>query len=108
MDAPDTVIGASIHTNNNVSYRTQEAVFNNSDLYEYDHNSTNNGSSAVEPKIVYGTRKNLRVPKAFYFFFFAAFGSLSPLMAIYFKQMAFSSAQVGILFGFRPLVEFLR
>lgn len=36
----------------------------------------------------------LVIPKAFYFFFFAAFGSLFPLMAIYFKQMAMSPIQV--------------
>lgn len=51
--------------------------------------------------------QTLIVPKAFYFFFFAAFGSLFPLMAIYFKQMAMSPTQVGILLGFRPFVEFL-
>ena len=51
--------------------------------------------------------QTLIIPKAFYFFFYAAFGSLFPLMAIYFKQMAFSPFQVGLLFGFRPFVEFL-
>jgi hypothetical protein len=51
--------------------------------------------------------QTLIVPKAFYFFFFAAFGSLFPMMAIYFKQMAMSPTQVGILFGLRPFVEFL-
>jgi hypothetical protein len=51
--------------------------------------------------------QTLIIPKAFYFFFFAAFGSLFPLMAIYFKQMAMSPVQVGFLFGFRPFIEFL-
>ena len=50
--------------------------------------------------------QTLIIPKLFYFFFFAAFGSLFPLMAIYFKQMAMSPYQVGILFGFKPFVEF--
>jgi hypothetical protein len=51
--------------------------------------------------------QTLIIPKSFYFFFYAAFGSLFPLLAIYFKQMAFSPFQVGLLFGFRPFVEFL-
>ena len=51
--------------------------------------------------------QTLIVPKAFYFFYFAAFGSLFPLMGIYFKQMAMTSLQVGILLGFRPFVEFI-
>jgi hypothetical protein len=107
MDAPDTVIGTSNFTNNNVSYRTQEGDLNNPDLFEYDQSGKQNGS-ALKQGTVFAARKDLRIPRAFYFFFFAAFGSLSPLMAIYFKQMAFSSTQVGILFGFRPFVEFLR
>ena len=51
--------------------------------------------------------QTLLIPKAFYFFFFAAFGSLFPLMAIYFKQMAMTPMQVGVLLGLRPFVEFL-
>ena len=96
MDAPSTVIGTSI----NVSYRTQEAAtFNNPDLYEYDHNNGQDMHGTpiktttitnVLHESVNGSKKSLKVPRAFYFFFFAAFGSLSPLMAIYFKQMAFS------------------
>ena len=51
------------------------------------------------------TNKQLRVPKAFYFFFFAAFGSLFPLMAVYFKQLGMNSVQTGILIGIRPFIE---
>lgn len=51
------------------------------------------------------TNKQLRVSKAFYFFFFAAFGSLFPLMAVYFKQLGMNSVQTGILIGIRPFIE---
>lgn len=51
------------------------------------------------------TNKVLRVPKAFYFFFFAAFGSLFPLMAVYFKQLGMNPVQTGFLIGIRPFIE---
>jgi len=51
--------------------------------------------------------QGLFVAKLFYFFFFAAFGSLFPLMAIYFKQLGMDTAQCGFLIGIRPIVEYL-
>lgn len=51
--------------------------------------------------------QDLLISKTFYFFFFSAFGSLFPLMAVYFKQMGMSATQSGILIGIRPLIEFL-
>lgn len=51
------------------------------------------------------TNKPLRISKAFYFFFFAAFGSLFPLMAVYFKQLGMNSVQTGVLIGIRPFIE---
>ncbi|KAI1304643.1 Major facilitator superfamily domain-containing protein 6 [Halotydeus destructor] len=51
------------------------------------------------------TNKQLRIPKLFYFFFYAAFGSLFPLMAVYFKQMGMNATQVGFLIGLRPFIE---
>lgn len=45
--------------------------------------------------------------KSFYFFFYSAFGSLFPLMGIYFKQMGMNPGQCGLLIGTRPFVEFL-
>ncbi|GFO42618.1 major facilitator superfamily domain-containing protein 6 [Plakobranchus ocellatus] len=51
--------------------------------------------------------KDLLFCKLFYFFFFGAFGSLFPLLAIYFKQLGMSAAQSGVLIGFRPFIEFL-
>jgi len=50
---------------------------------------------------------DLLVSKTFYFFFFAAFGSLFPLIGVYFKQLGMNPAQAGMLIGFRPFVELI-
>ncbi|PAA75295.1 hypothetical protein BOX15_Mlig034114g2 [Macrostomum lignano] len=50
--------------------------------------------------------KSLNIYKLFYFFFFAAFGSVYPLMAVYFKQLGMNAAQAGTLIGIRPLIQF--
>ena len=42
----------------------------------------------------------------FYLFFFSAYGSLFPLMAVFFKQLGMNGAQAGLLIGFRPFIEF--
>lgn len=52
-------------------------------------------------------QQGLAVAKVFYFFFFAAFGSLFPLMAVYFKQLGMDAAQTGFLSGVRPIIEYL-
>nr|CDJ82706.1 Major facilitator superfamily MFS-1 domain containing protein [Haemonchus contortus] len=44
--------------------------------------------------------------RLFYLAFFASFGSLFPLLAVYFKQLGMTAAQAGMLLGSRPLVEF--
>lgn len=49
---------------------------------------------------------HLLVAKGFYFFFFAAFGALWPLLGVYFKQLGMNPAEGGTLIGFRPFVEF--
>lgn len=51
--------------------------------------------------------RDLLFCKLFYFFFFGAFGSLFPLLAIYFKQLGMNASQSGLLIGFRPFIEFL-
>nr|XP_023029558.1 major facilitator superfamily domain-containing protein 6 isoform X1 [Leptinotarsa decemlineata] len=51
--------------------------------------------------------QELLVVKSFYFFFYSAFGSLFPLMGVYFKQMGMNASQSGFLIGSRPFVEFL-
>ncbi|KAK5984778.1 Major facilitator superfamily and Major facilitator superfamily domain [Trichostrongylus colubriformis] len=44
--------------------------------------------------------------RLFYLAFFASFGSLFPLLAVYFKQLGMTATQAGVLLGCRPLVEF--
>ncbi|KAK4883021.1 hypothetical protein RN001_006340 [Aquatica leii] len=51
--------------------------------------------------------QELLIVKSFYFFFYSAFGSLFPLMGVYFKQMGMNASQCGLLIGSRPFVEFL-
>ena len=51
--------------------------------------------------------RKLLIPKAFYFFFFSAWGSLLPYLALYFKQLMLSPSEVGILMGLKPFVNFL-
>ena len=49
--------------------------------------------------------QELLVCKLFYFCFYAAFGSLFPLMGVYFKQLGMSPLQTGWLIGVRPFIE---
>lgn len=51
--------------------------------------------------------RELLIAKLFYLFFFSAFGSLLPLMAIYFKNLGMSPTQAGILIGIRPLIGYI-
>ncbi|XP_034936682.1 major facilitator superfamily domain-containing protein 6 isoform X2 [Chelonus insularis] len=51
--------------------------------------------------------QELLTVKTFYFFFYSAFGSLFPLMGVYFKQMGMNAGQCGLLIGLRPFIEFL-
>ncbi|TNN47048.1 Major facilitator superfamily domain-containing protein 6 [Liparis tanakae] len=48
----------------------------------------------------------LLVSKVFYFFFFAAYGSLHPLLAVYYKQLGMSASRSGLLVGIRYFIEF--
>ena len=47
------------------------------------------------------------VSKAFYLFYFSAFGSLWPYLALYFKQIFISPKQLGIIVATRSLMQFL-
>lgn len=59
-------------------------------------------------EMIFGTvDSELLVVKSFYFCFYSAFGSLFPLMGVYFKQMGMNASQCGFLIGSRPFVEFL-
>lgn len=50
--------------------------------------------------------EHLLVSKIFYFFFYAAYGSLHPLLAVYYKQLGMSPGQSGLLVGIRYFIEF--
>lgn len=65
------------------------------------------GKSDVIEMIFGPVDQELLFVKGFYFFFYSAFGSLFPLMGVYFKQMGMNPGQCGILIGMRPFVEFL-
>lgn len=51
--------------------------------------------------------KDLLKFKAFFFLFFAGFGSTFPYLGIYFKQLGLNASFVGILAGVRPLIQFI-
>ncbi|XP_061398696.1 major facilitator superfamily domain-containing protein 6 [Musca vetustissima] len=78
-------------------------------LYPEPKEATNKiRSHADVVEMLFGPTEHELIPvKSFYFFFYAAFGSLFPLMGVYFKQMGMNPGQCGILIGMRPFVEFL-
>uniref|UniRef100_T1IUP3 Major facilitator superfamily associated domain-containing protein n=1 Tax=Strigamia maritima TaxID=126957 RepID=T1IUP3_STRMM len=65
------------------------------------------GHSELVDRMCSSVDQDLLISKTFYFFFFSAFGSLFPLMGIFFKQLGMNPVQCGVLVGFRPLVEFI-
>lgn len=65
------------------------------------------GRSDIIEMIFGSVDQELLYVKMFYFFFYSAFGSLFPLMGVYFKQMGMNPFQGGLLIGIRPFVEFL-
>lgn len=65
------------------------------------------GKSDIIELLFGAVDQELLTVKTFYFFFYSAFGSLFPLMGVYFKQMGMNPSQCGLLIGSRPFVEFL-
>lgn len=65
------------------------------------------GRSDILDMFCNNVNQELLIAKTFYFFFFSAFGSLFPLMAVYFKQMGMNPFQTGVLIGIRPFIEFI-
>nr|DBA20108.1 TPA: hypothetical protein GDO54_015838 [Pyxicephalus adspersus] len=49
---------------------------------------------------------DLLISKVFYFFFYSAYGSLYPLLPLYYKQLGMSPTQSGLLVGIRYFIEF--
>ncbi|XP_063067570.1 major facilitator superfamily domain-containing protein 6-A isoform X2 [Engraulis encrasicolus] len=50
--------------------------------------------------------RRLLVSKIFYFFFYAAYGSLHPLLPLYYKQLGMTPSHSGLLVGIRYFIEF--
>ncbi|KAB5526215.1 hypothetical protein PHYPO_G00149120 [Pangasianodon hypophthalmus] len=48
----------------------------------------------------------LLVSKVFYFFFYAAYGSLHPLLGVFYKQLGMNPFQSGLVVGIRYFIEF--
>uniref|UniRef100_UPI00358F52A3 major facilitator superfamily domain-containing protein 6-like n=1 Tax=Myxine glutinosa TaxID=7769 RepID=UPI00358F52A3 len=49
---------------------------------------------------------DLTISKLYYFFYFGAYGSFFPLLPVYYKQLAMTPFQGGILMGIRYFIEF--
>lgn len=96
----------------------QTRAVDQTELYEYENqsNSTTNrlGNNILQKSsegiqrasnlldtLPSNVNRTLLYAKLFYFWYFAAFGSLFPLMSIYFKQMGMGPSYCGILMGFR-------
>lgn len=52
------------------------------------------------------TNRDLLVSKVFYFFFYAAYGSLHPLLPVFYKQLGMYPFQSGLVVGIRYFIEF--
>ncbi|CAF3342380.1 unnamed protein product [Rotaria socialis] len=87
----------------------QQQEYDQTELFEYNNDQTpevlRHASNLLE-SLKSNINRTLLFAKLFYFWYFAAFGSLFPLMSIYFKQMGMGPSYCGILMGFRPFVEF--
>ncbi|GCC32400.1 major facilitator superfamily domain-containing protein 6-B [Chiloscyllium punctatum] len=49
---------------------------------------------------------DLLISKVFYFFFYSGYGSLYPLLPVYYKQLGMLASQGGLLVGIRYFIEF--
>ncbi|XP_078407992.1 major facilitator superfamily domain-containing protein 6-B [Cetorhinus maximus] len=49
---------------------------------------------------------DLLISKVFYFFFYSGYGSLCPLLPVYYKQLGMLASQGGLLVGIRYFIEF--
>ncbi|CAF0878032.1 unnamed protein product [Didymodactylos carnosus] len=117
---PQTNISGS-HGRQNPNPYSNSNDMEQTELYEYENNRSklgnifnrNGGDNVFTPRrdiidsICSNINQTLLVAKLFYFFYFAAFGALFPLLSIYFKQMGMGPSYCGILMGFRPFVEFI-
>lgn len=68
--------------------------------------SSQSSSTDCCERICVRVNTTLLVSKVFYFFFYAAYGSLHPLLAVYYKQLGLSATRSGLLVGIRYFIEF--
>jgi len=68
----------------------------------------NNGGENEDEKKegCFAINKVYLVSKGFYFFFFAAQGSLLPYLALFFKQLDLPASQIGAITGMKPYIAF--
>ncbi|CAF3074927.1 unnamed protein product [Rotaria socialis] len=99
----------SYHHPQQQQQQQQQQEYDQTELFEYNNDQTpevlRHASNLLE-SLKSNINRTLLFAKLFYFWYFAAFGSLFPLMSIYFKQMGMGPSYCGILMGFRPFVEF--
>lgn len=82
------------YDNERSSFRSRLGnLFNSVDIFRRAPNLVDSLPSTVNRTLLFA--------KLFYFWYFAAFGSLFPLLSIYFKQMGMGPSYCGILMGFR-------
>ncbi|XP_020503869.1 major facilitator superfamily domain-containing protein 6-A [Labrus bergylta] len=76
-----------------------------SEAPEEPHSSNPDSIDCCE-RICLRINSHLLISKVFYFFFYAAYGSLHPLLAVYYKQLGMSPSRSGLLVGIRYFIEF--
>ncbi|XP_078450048.1 major facilitator superfamily domain-containing protein 6 isoform X1 [Lampetra planeri] len=72
---------------------------------ESQENSTDDEPDWIERRCI-KINDDLLISKAFYFFFYSAYGSLFPLLPVYYKQLGINASQSGLLVGIRYFIEF--
>lgn len=100
------------NTNDHVTSPTKVSRSNHDNLEEKSNdNVTETGDDdeeiVQECRLVKDINRELLPPKLFYFFFFAANGTLVPYLILFFKQIGLSPSQVGIVIGFKPFISFI-
>uniref|UniRef100_W5L388 Major facilitator superfamily domain containing 6a n=1 Tax=Astyanax mexicanus TaxID=7994 RepID=W5L388_ASTMX len=81
------------------------ARFNRLSLEVQDDTATTHELNCCE-RLFLRVNRHLLVSKVFYFFFYAAYGSLHPLLAVYYKQLGMNPSYSGLLVGIRYFIEF--
>lgn len=92
---------------NNISSPVSEGGNKNEKITDKEIGEEGKSTAEVKKDESSAQDRTLLTYKAFYFLFFAGFGSTFPYLTIYFKQMGLTASYVGTLSGVRPLVQFI-